>query len=154
MLRTLIVVLCIAACTAETSFDYANKAAKVGEFTPPAAPAAEVKHLAHVAGNKLPAPTDEKLLAAIEVSTKTSSFIETSFQTAIQGSKLLLDAVDLILGEYEIEEKEIDSFYFSRVHYSQYNELKKNGFQKVKNPDKTKTKKKIKSILIKKTVPK
>jgi methionyl-tRNA formyltransferase len=81
-----------------------------------------------------------------------SSFIETSFQTAIQGSKLLLDAVDIILGEYEIEEKEIDSFYFSRVHYSQYNELKKNGFQKVKNPDKTKTKKKIKSILIKKTV--
>ena len=82
MLRTLIVVLCIAACTAETSFDYANKAAKVGEFTPPAAPAAEVKHLAHVAGNKLPAPTDEKLLAAIEVSTKTSSFIETSERTS------------------------------------------------------------------------
>ena len=45
---------------------------------PPAPPAREVKHLANVAGNKLPAPTDEKLLAAIEVSTKSSAFIETS----------------------------------------------------------------------------
>ena len=78
MLRALIVLLCVAACTAEMSFDYANRATKVGEFKPPAPPAREVKHLANVAGNKLPAPTDEKLLAAIEVSTKSSAFIETS----------------------------------------------------------------------------
>lgn len=81
---------------------------------------------------------------------KNSSFIETSFQTAIQGAKLLPDAVDLILDEYEVEKKEIDSFYFSRVHYSQYNDLKKNGFQKVKSPEISKTKKKFKSILVKK----
>lgn len=80
-----------------------------------------------------------------------SSFIETSFQTAIQGAKLLPYAVDLVLGEYEIEKKEIDSFYFSRVHYSNYNELKKSGFQKVKSADLSKTKKKIKSILVQKT---
>ena len=78
MLRAFIVLLCVAACTAEMSFDYANRATKVGEFKPPAPPAREVKHLANVAGNKLPAPTDEKLLAAIEVSTKSSAFIETS----------------------------------------------------------------------------
>ena len=34
--------------------------------------------LSKCCGNKLPAPTDEKLLAAIEVSTKSSAFIETS----------------------------------------------------------------------------
>jgi hypothetical protein len=78
MLRTVLVVLCIAVCTAEMSFDYDNRATKVGEFTPPAPPAKEVKHLAHIAGRNIPAPTDEKLLAAIEISTKVSAFIETS----------------------------------------------------------------------------
>ena len=78
MLRTILVVLCIAVCTAEMSFDYDNRATKVGEFTPPAPPAKEVKHLAHIAGRNIPAPTDEKLLAAIEISTKVSAFIETS----------------------------------------------------------------------------
>jgi len=82
-----------------------------------------------------------------------SSFVETYYQTAIQGAKLLPEAIDLILDQYEIEKKEIDSFYFSRVHYSHYNELKKNGFQKVKDPDLSKTKKKIKSILVAKTTP-
>lgn len=83
--------------------------------------------------------------------TSNSSFIETYFQTAIQGSKLLPEAIDLILDNNEIEKNEIDSFYFSRVHYSQYNELKKNGFKKVKDPDLSKTKKKPKSILATKT---
>ncbi len=78
---------------------------------------------------------------------KNSTFVETSFQTAVQGAKLLPKAIDLICSEYEIERKEIDSHYFSRVDYTLYNELKKNKFQKVKNADLNKTKKKLKSNL-------
>lgn len=79
---------------------------------------------------------------------KNSTYIETSFQTVLQGANLLPNAIDLISSGYQTDQKEVDSKYCSRVHYSQYNALKKNNFQKVKNFDDSKIKTKVKSKII------
>lgn len=59
MIRSLALLVLVSAVTADSNADYyASRAKKVGEFTPPTPPTREVKHLANVAGTKIPAPTD------------------------------------------------------------------------------------------------
>ena len=67
MIRSLALLVLVSTATADTNADYyASRAKKVGEFTPPTPPAREVKHLANVAGTKIPAPTDAEILASID----------------------------------------------------------------------------------------
>lgn len=67
MFRALALLVLVSVVTADANADYyASRAKKVGEFTPPSPPAREVKHLANVAGSKIPAPTDAKILADID----------------------------------------------------------------------------------------
>lgn len=68
-MRSAVVFLACLIGSARAEYDYSNKRAAVGDFYPPAAPALETKHLDHLDlkhGEKLPAPTDKMVLAAIE----------------------------------------------------------------------------------------
>lgn len=75
-------------------------------------------------------------------------YFEASFQTAMQGSILLPEAIKIIQENYSIIEKEVKSYYFSSVHYKKYCELKRNNFQRVENNKDLKNKIKCKKLLL------
>jgi len=68
-MRTAAILLACVAGVVSAEYDYSNRHATVGDFYPPPAPARETKHLKHLNlnhGDKLPAPSDKMVLAAIE----------------------------------------------------------------------------------------
>jgi len=79
---------------------------------------------------------------------KSFDYFEASFQTAMQGSILLPEAIKIIQEDYSITEKEVKSYYFSSVHYKKYWELKKNNFQRIENYKDLKNKIKCKKLLL------
>lgn len=74
------------------------------------------------------------------------SYQDIQFQLSLKGAELLLQSIRMLDEPHDFVTDEIDSFYFSHFDYLKYNELLKNSFKPVKDPEELKKKKKVKNI--------
>lgn len=74
-------------------------------------------------------------------------YLYASLETAFQGSTLLPEAIQIILGKYSTIKTKVESYYFSSVHYKQYWALEANKFKPAQNKIDLKFKIKSKNTL-------